>query len=98
MIYLWDCAVKCRIPSLEAIVPVNRYKPIKRKFWPIFKMIKARQTLISKPPLLSIMVKGHPDILVDLMNNLQVDIIGVRELVEEIWMIRYLFESEYRTN
>ena len=98
MIYLWDCTIKCRIPSLEAIVPVNRYKPIKRKFRLIFKTIKARQTLISKPPLSSITVKGHPDILVDLMNNLQVDIIGVCELVEEIWTIRYLFESEYRTN
>ena len=98
MIYLWDCVVKCCIPSLEAIVPVNRYKPIKRKFQLIFKTIKACWTLISKPPLLSIMVKGHPDILVDLMNNLQVDIIGVQELVEEIWTIKYLFESEYRAN
>lgn len=98
MIYPWDCAVKCRIPLLEAIVPINRYKPIKRKFWLIFKAVEAHRTLILKPPVLSIVVKGHPDILVDTMNNLQVDIKGVRELVEEIWAVRYLFGSEYRTN
>ena len=94
-IFSWCHAVSGGVPSLQAVVAVNGNKPVECQARLIHQLIEARWTLVPKSPILRFAPESMRNMFVDMVENVEVSIVGMGKLYTKIRAVRNLSGNEF---
>jgi hypothetical protein len=94
-IFSWCHAVRGDVPPLQAVVAVNRNKPVECQAQLIVQPIEAHWALVLKSPILRFTPDSMRNMFVDMVENVEISVIGMGKLCTKIRSVRNLSGNEF---